>query len=104
MAIRCFKSLKKTVSISYNSVNIQRDIISIFTPALSISCLDFASLILVQMSVDKNPPPSKVSLFYYRPFNQTSVEIQSAENQCFKLIMMRNPWTKTGKFEKSRTR
>ena len=53
MAIRCFKSLKKTVSISCNSVNIQRDIISTFTPAVSISCLDFASLILVETSGDE---------------------------------------------------
>ena len=53
MVIRCFKSLNKTVSISYKSVNIQRDIISTFTPAVSISCLDFASLILVQTSVDE---------------------------------------------------
>jgi len=53
MVIRCFKSLYKTVSISYKSVNIQRDIISTFTPAVSISCLDFASLILVQTSVDE---------------------------------------------------
>jgi len=73
MAIHCFKNLKKTVSISYNSVIIQRDIISTFTPAVSILCLDFASLILVQTSVDKNPPPSKVSLFYYRPDRITVV-------------------------------
>ena len=53
MAIRCFKSLKKTVSISCNSVNIQRDIISTFTPAVSISCLDFASLILVETPGDE---------------------------------------------------
>ena len=53
MAIRCFKKLKKTVSIKYNSVNIQRDIISTLTPAVSISRLDFASLILVETSVER---------------------------------------------------
>ena len=53
MAIRCFKKLKKTVSINYNSVNIQRDIISTLTPAVSISRLDFASLILVETFVER---------------------------------------------------
>ena len=53
MTIRCFKSLNRTESISNKSVNIQRDIISTFTPAVSISCLDFASLILVETSVDE---------------------------------------------------
>ena len=51
MAIRCFKSLKKTVSISCNSVNIQRDIISSLTPAVFMSCLDFAFPIPAQTSV-----------------------------------------------------
>ena len=51
MAIFSFKSLNKTVSISYNSVNIQRDIISSLTPAVSMPCLDFAFPIPAQTSV-----------------------------------------------------
>ena len=47
------KRLNGTVSNRNNSVNIQRDIISTLTPAVSISRLDFASLILVETSVER---------------------------------------------------
>ena len=47
------KRLNRTVSNRNNSVNIQRDIISTLTPAVSISRLDFASLILVETSVER---------------------------------------------------
>ena len=40
------------LSISYISVNLQRDIISTLTPAVSMSCLDFAFPIPAQTSVD----------------------------------------------------
>ena len=44
--------VKGTVSNRNNSVNVQRDIISTLTPAVSMSCLDFASLIPGQTSVN----------------------------------------------------
>ena len=47
------KRLNGTVSNRNNSVNIQRDIISTLTPAVPISRLDFASLILVETSVER---------------------------------------------------
>ena len=46
------KRLNGTVSNRNNSVNIQRDIISTLTPAVSMSCLDFAFLTPVEASVD----------------------------------------------------
>ena len=50
MATDC-KRGNGTVSNRNKSVNIQMDIISILTPAVSMSCLDFASLIPGQTSV-----------------------------------------------------
>ena len=50
------------LSISYISVNIQRDIISTLTPAVSMSCLEFAFLIPAQTSVHSKIPNKYIEL------------------------------------------
>ena len=53
MGLRSYLSSYETVSINNKTVDLQRDIISTLTPAVSISRLDFASLILVETSVER---------------------------------------------------
>ena len=52
MGFRSYLSSYETVLIENKSVDLQRDIISTLTPAVFMSCLDFAFLTPVEMSVD----------------------------------------------------
>ena len=51
MGLRSYLSSYETVSINNKTVDLQRDIISTLTPAVSMSCLDFAFPIPAQTSV-----------------------------------------------------
>ena len=52
MGYRSYLSSYETVLIKNKSVDLQRDIISILTPAGFLACLDFAFPIPAKMSVD----------------------------------------------------
>ena len=58
MGFRSYLSSYETVLIENKSVDLQRDIISTLTPAVFMSCLDFAFPIPAETSVD-----SKILLF-----------------------------------------
>ena len=55
MGFRSYLSSYETVLTKNKSVNIQRDIISTLTPAVLMSCLDFAFPIPAKTSVDSKP-------------------------------------------------
>ena len=74
MGFRSYLSSYETVLIENKSVDLQRDIISTLTPAVFMSCLDFAFPIPAETSVD-----SKILLFAkFRSFtrNPQSVPIK----------------------------
>ena len=52
MGYRSYLSSYETVLIKNKSVDLQRDIISILTPAVVMACLDFAFPIPAKTSVD----------------------------------------------------
>ena len=73
MGYRSYLSSYETVLIKNKSVDLQRDIISTLTPAVSMSCLDFAFPIPAQTSVDL-----KVLLFAkFRSFTRNPLFLKS---------------------------
>ena len=73
MGYRSYLSSYETVLIKNKSVDLQRDIISTLTPAVFMSCLDFAFPIPAETSVD-----SKILLFAkFRSFTRNPKILRS---------------------------
>ena len=76
MGFRSYLSSYETVLIENKSVDLQRDIISTLTPAVFMSCLDFAFPIPAETSVD-----SKILLFAkFRSFTRNPFDFHDSHD------------------------